>query len=57
MAKARVAQTKAENHEQVLVEVYTVVTQSLLGSGGGLVGRAVASYTKGPWFDSHQQHQ
>ena len=25
-----------------------------LGSGGGSVGRAVASYTIGPWFDSHR---
>ena len=54
MAKARVAQTEAENHEQVLVEVYAGITQSLLGSGGGSVGRAVASYTRGPRFDSHR---
>ena len=27
-----------------------------LGSGGGSVGRAVASYTRGPRFDSHRWH-
>ena len=38
-------------HQRPLVKIC-----QLLGSGGGSVGRAVASYTRGPRFDSHRWH-
>ena len=31
--------------------------KSFLGSGCGLVGRAVASNTRGPWFESSHRHK
>ena len=41
----------------VVVVFYQTIRKDLVGSGSGSVGRAVASDTRGPWFESsHRQY-
>ena len=39
------------------MKVTVLQNLQLLGSGCGSVGRAVASYTRGPWFESSDRQK